>query len=103
VVGKSHFIRSAAVLNPGGRYLLGNPKISSMLRGAMMSKDSTKKVITATSKYNEEDLLTLQALVASGVIKIVIDRRYALEDVAEAHRYIESGQKKGNVVIKVTK
>jgi len=103
VVGKSHFTRSMEILNPGGRYLLGNPRVASMLRGALMSKDSTKKVITATSTYNEEDLLTLQELVASGVIKIVIDRRYPLEETADAHSYVESGQKKGHVVIKVTK
>jgi 2-desacetyl-2-hydroxyethyl bacteriochlorophyllide A dehydrogenase len=101
VVGKSSFPRSLRSLKRHGRYLLANPGLSQMLRGRWTSRRSSKQVIVGAASEQTEDLLILKELIEAGKIHSVIDRRYPLEHMAEAHRYVDTGHKKGNVVITV--
>lgn len=101
VVGKNSFSRCIRALKPDGRYLLANPRLSAFVRGAWISSRSDKKVIATPAGRESEDLLSLVELIEAGKLKTVIDRSYPLEQTAEAHRYVETGQKKGNVIITI--
>jgi NADPH:quinone reductase-like Zn-dependent oxidoreductase len=101
VVGKSSFSGSIRSLKQNGRYLIANPGLSQMVRGRWTSMTSSKKVMFGAARPKTEDLLFLKELIEAGKIRSVIDRRFPLEQTAEAHRYVETGHKKGNVVITV--
>jgi NADPH:quinone reductase-like Zn-dependent oxidoreductase len=101
VVGKSSFLGSIRSLKQNGRYVIANPGLSQLVRGRWTSMTSSKKVIFGSARPKTEDLLFLKELIEAGKIKAVIDRRYPLEETVEAHRYVETGQKTGNVVITV--
>jgi len=98
-VGTAPFSRSRNSLKEGGRLLLVLGNLSDLLQVPWISMTSNKKVIAGPASERPDDLRLLAELAQAGKFRAVIDRRYRLEQIVEAHRYIDTGRKRGNVVI----
>jgi NADPH:quinone reductase-like Zn-dependent oxidoreductase len=103
VVGKSPYSGCIRSLTMEGIYLhaVATPALSLRMRWTSMT--TKKKMIGGTLIPKTDDLIYLKQLIEEGKIKPVIDRIYPLEEIVEAHRYVDKGHKKGNVVITVLK
>jgi NADPH:quinone reductase-like Zn-dependent oxidoreductase len=101
VLGKSSFSRCKSSLTQNGRYLLASFKMRQLFQMLWTSMIGSQKVICALAPEKTKDLVFIKELVEAGKIKTVIDRRYPLEQMAEAHRYYEEGRAQGKVVITV--
>jgi len=100
-VNKSSFSLCKDSLKQKGIYLVTFPSISFLIQMLWTSMIGNKKVIGGEASEKAEALFFLKELIEAGKIKAVIDRSYPLEQIVEAHKYVEAGHKKGNVVITV--
>jgi NADPH:quinone reductase-like Zn-dependent oxidoreductase len=99
LVNRSTSLGITRSLEQNGCYLAANAGALQRLRGRWFSTASSKKVIGGNTSYKTVDLVFLKELIEAGKMRLVIDKRYPLEQVAEAHRYVETGRKKGHVVL----
>jgi len=100
-VGKSPFTKCIRSLKKDGVYILADQRFMQTIQGIWTSLTSRKKIITQTAVAKEDDLEFLNELLESGAVRPVIDRVYPFDEMVEAHRYVDKGHKKGNVIINV--
>lgn len=100
-VGKSPFRKAFKSTAKNGRLIIANPQMNQLLRAFFINKFTSKQVVWQFASDTSADLDYLCTLIRIGEIQTVIDRRYKLEDLVEAHKYIETGLKTGGVVLDV--
>jgi NADPH:quinone reductase-like Zn-dependent oxidoreductase len=105
-VGKSSFRRCRKPLRPGGSYLTPVPSPAAMLQALWTRRFGSRRVVLAFTGLRSvsakaADMAMLTALAEAGKLRPVIDQRWPLAQVAEAHRYVDRGRKRGAVVLTV--
>jgi NADPH2:quinone reductase len=100
-VGKNSFSNCRKALKSNGKYLVTLMSFNVIIQSILTKPGNNKKVIFAMSVNKTEALNFIRSLIEDGKLKTIIDRQYQLEELAEAHAYVEEGHKKGNVVISV--
>ncbi len=99
--GTASFERVQHLLNPGGALLLVIADLRGVVSAPWLSRRTGKR-ITATATPTSADLAYLVGLAEAGHYRAVRDRTYELADIAEAHRFVDTGRKRGNVVVRIT-
>jgi NADPH2:quinone reductase len=100
-VGKSSFGKCRKALTAKGQYLTTAFTLTGLFQRVWTGWFGQKKAIVAMSLNKTEALFLLTKLFEAGDLKTVVDRYYTLEQLPEAHAYVETGRKRGNVVVKV--
>ena len=99
--GTAPFSRCKGSLAEGGRLLVVLGSLPEVLRAPVVSLTSTKRIIGGVVSWGVEDLRFLASLAEAGHYRPVIDRRYTFAEMVEAHRHVDAGHKRGNVVVSV--
>lgn len=102
VVDKSSFGSAAAALSPGGVYLHTDMSPVAALRRKFSSTGEGKVARFVPGEGDPTELERLLAMVADGSLRVPIDRAFPLDEIVAAHRYAESGEKTGNIVVRVS-
>jgi NADPH:quinone reductase-like Zn-dependent oxidoreductase len=98
-VGNAPFERVNRVIKPGGSLLLVVSDLKGMFGASGNARRSGKLVTASTVTPRGEDLAFLTRMAEAGKFTPVIDRRYTLDEIVEAHRYLDTGRKRGNLVV----
>jgi NADPH:quinone reductase-like Zn-dependent oxidoreductase len=101
MVAGSPYAASIRALNPNGRYLTANPRLSVMLRSVFTSRFSEKTAKFAFAQEAREELLALRQMIEDGKIGSIVDIVYPMEQAADAHNRVETEQRLGAVVIAI--
>ena len=99
ILGKSTFSKCKSSLSPKGVLLFVSFKLKQILQMLWTSGSYGKKVICVFAQAKYKDLHTISRLIEAGKYQAVIDKTFPLEQIAEAHRYVEEGHKKGSIAI----
>lgn len=105
-VGKSSFRKCKAALSPNGIYLTTVPTPGAMLASMLTAKSKGKRAVFAATGLRKpaekkKDLDYLRDLIEQGALKAVIGRSYDMEQMADAHRYVETGHKRGSAAVRI--
>jgi len=98
-VGNCTFNSCERALAPGGRLLMVVATLGQIIRATLRPSRGGRQILTGVNATRTEDLVFLGALAESGAFRPVIDRTYPLERIADAHAHVDTGHKKGSVVI----
>jgi NADPH:quinone reductase-like Zn-dependent oxidoreductase len=100
-VGATSFSRSRRVLAPSGRHVFVVMRLTQILQALWTFLRPGKRVVVGIAGSPKEDLMLIKGLIEAGKIKPVIDRTYDLHQIAAAHAYVDTGRKRGAVVVNV--
>ncbi|MHA6695196.1 NAD(P)-dependent alcohol dehydrogenase [Homoserinimonas sp. A520] len=101
-VGNAPFAEAESSVKPGGALLLVIADLKALVQSRGQSRKSGKLITPNIGKYTADDLAYIVSLAESGRYQPVIDRTYAFTEIVEAHRHVDTGHKKGNVVLRTT-
>jgi NADPH:quinone reductase-like Zn-dependent oxidoreductase len=102
MVAGSSYSTCVNILNPGGRYLMANPRLSDMVRSVLTNMFTNKMASLAFARETREELNALKELIENGRIVSIVDKIYRMEQAADAHRRVETEQRCGAIVIAIS-
>jgi NADPH:quinone reductase-like Zn-dependent oxidoreductase len=100
-VGATTFARARAALTPLGRFVPLNFGLGEIAQSLATAARGGQRVVIGVNKDTRADMEAIAGLLGSGALRPVIDRRYPLAEIAEAHRYVEGRHRRGSVVLTI--
>ena len=101
VIDKTSFPRAAGALKPGGTYLHTSTSLTEAITRRLYRSRDGRRAVFISDSQDRDGLAAVLSGLASGELRSVIDRRFALDELVEAHRYAETGAKRGHIAIEV--